>query len=342
MKKKDWDEFEIIHRFFEWNGLPSTQGIEAGIGDDAAVLRSEKNVLALATHDMMVEDVHFRASWMSPFNLARKLTKVNISDIAAMGGTPEYALLSIALPDTLPAGWLEDFSEGLQMTFLEYGVSLIGGDTSRSPGPVMVAITLMGSCNPKGPVFRHHPRGYDTLYVTGTLGDAALGLTILNRENSATPPSDDEDMAYLTRRHLDPTPRLEVGQILAGKGLATAMIDISDGLIGDLEHLLEGTTLGAEITYDAIPRSAAFSRLAPRFHPTPEMLILSGGEDYELLFTSPHAPDELKKRSPLVAERVTAIGKITETGGITVIKDGKPIGMENGGFRHQFHQKGTS
>ena len=342
MGDRSWDEFEIIRRFFSRMGSPFAEEIQTGIGDDAAVVKRGKDAWTLVTHDMMVEDVHYRASWMSPFNLARKLSKVNISDIAAMAGTPEYALLSIALPDTLPAGWLEDFSEGLQMTFLEYGVSLIGGDTSRSPGPVMVAITLMGSCGPWGPLLRHAPNAHETLYVSGTLGDAALGLAILNHDPLAAAHSDEEDVAYLTRRHLDPTPRLELGQMLAAKGLATALIDISDGLIGDLEHLLEGVTLGAEITYDAIPRSPAFTRLAPRFHPTPEALILSGGEDYELLFTSPHAPSELKKRAPLVAERVTAIGKITETGEITVVKDGKPIRMESGGFRHQFHQKGTS
>ncbi len=339
MENRTWSEFEVIRHFFSaiQNHLPA--GVVTGIGDDAAVLSIKNTQPTLITHDMMVEDVHFKASWMSPFALARKLTKVNVSDIAAMGGTPNYALLSIALPDTLAPGWLESFSDGLQVTFREFNLSLIGGDTSLSPGPVMVAMTLLGTCKDGSPLLRHTPKTHETIYVTGTLGDAALGLAILNREKARTLRSE-SDVFYLVQRHLDPSPRLKIGQEIAAKHLATSMIDISDGLIADLGHLLEESPLGAQIHFEDIPLSAAFTHLASQVHSSSDTLILSGGEDYELLFTSPYNAQQLADHAPEIASRVTAIGVVTETSGIKVLKNGKPIKLKTGGYQHQFYQKG--
>ncbi len=342
MDEQSWDEFEIIHQFFSRASGQPPEGLIAGIGDDAAVLKNREDSPTLITHDMMVEDIHFRAAWMSPYDLARKLTKVNLSDIAAMGGIPRYALLSIALPRVLPAGWLNQFSEGLHTTFQEYGLSLVGGDTSLSPGPVVVAMTLLGTCGSGGPLFRQTPKAGETLYVTGFLGDAALGLYLLRHEKTTPPPRDEKEVHALIRRHLDPTPRLETGQALAAKGLATTMIDISDGLIGDLNHLIENTPLGARIFFDRLPLSDAFVHQAPRLHPDPENLIFSGGEDYELLFTSPHDPGRMANLARAIPAKITAIGEITETGGIEVVKDDHPIPLKTGGYRHQFHQKGSS
>ena len=278
---------------------------------------------------------------MSPHDLACKLTKVNLSDIAAMGGVPDFALLGIALPEVLPTGWLEAFSEGLRQTFRDFGLSLIGGDTSLSPGPVMVSMTLLGTCPHYTPVLRHAPRPGDTLYVSGPLGDAALGLALLDR----TPGNDisvrKEDRSYLLRRHLDPSPRLKLGQAIAQQGIATVMIDISDGLIGDLSHLLEGTSLGAWIEWEKIPLSPPFRKVSSHIHPHPEQLVFSGGEDYELLLASPYSVSRINEMAPDIGHQLTAIGRITETPGLTILKSGTPLPVKTGGYRHQFHQKGA-
>jgi len=333
--EQTWSEFEIIDRFFSTiqGHLPGE--VIAGIGDDAAILTPDKDAPLLVTHDMMVEDVHFRGTWMPPDTLARKLVKVNISDIAAMGGIPQFGILSLALPDFMEKGWLEAFSDGLKGVFQEYNLFLIGGDTSRSPGPVVVALTLLGKGGNGFPVLRHHPKAGETLFVTGTLGDSSLGMKILNRKgtNSLT-----EDEAYLVKRHLDPTPRVSAGREIASRHLASTMIDISDGLIADLGHLLEGTSLGAEIQVESLPLSQEFKRVASKLNDTPETLALAGGEDYELLFTSSISPDAFTLSSP--TPKITPIGHITETPGIRVLKHGTPLTLETGGFQHRFHQKG--
>ena len=335
MGDKTWSEFEIINRFFRTIGNRSAEGVITGIGDDAAVISETGKQPLLITHDMMIEDIHYKSRWMSPFQLARKLVAVNVSDIAAMGGIPLYALLALALPDPMEKGWIEGFRKGLGDALKSFGISLIGGDTSQSPGPVMVALTLFGKNDGGTPVLRHHPKAGDTLYVTGTLGDAALGLTILNQKGQD--PALTEEETFLARRHLDPTPRVGLGREIASKQIATAMIDISDGLIADLDHLLEGASIGAEIHVESLPCSEAFKQVAPRYHESPEILALSGGEDYELLFTSPIPPDKLTLSPPTA---VTPIGRITDTPGITILKHGNPVSLDARGFQHLFHQKG--
>ncbi len=335
MGEVQWSEFDIIDRFFRGIGNPSAGDVITGIGDDAAVLPGPAGRSLLVTHDMMVEDVHYEARWMSPFQLARKLVKVNVSDIAAMGGNPTHALLSLALPDPLKKGWLEDFSRGLKETLEAFRVTLVGGDTSRSPGPVMAALTLLGTCPAGQPVPRHHPDPGDTLYVSGTLGDAAAGLLLL--KNRGTSASETEDEAFLAARHLDPPPRPALGEFIASRGLATAMIDISDGLLADLEHLLEGTSLGAEIQVEALPLSDPLQRIAPRLRQEPEVLALTGGEDYELLFASPVPPGAFPASPPAP---LTPIGRVVASPGIRVLKDGTPLPLDTRGFRHLFHEKG--
>lgn len=335
MGETTWSEFEIINRFFRTIENPAHEGVIAGIGDDAAVITVNTPSTILATHDMMVENIHFKASWMSPSELAGKLVKVNVSDIAAMGGTPLYALLSLALPDSIESGWLDGFSEGLRTALKMYNVSLIGGDTSLSPGPVTVALTLLGKCA-SSPVMRHTPNPGDFLYVTGTLGDAALGLVILEKKGKNL--RMDRDETALIQRHLNPMPRLKEGREIALKAIASSMIDISDGLLADLDHLLEDSTLGAEIIFESLPLSKAFRNTAFRYHDSPETLALSGGEDYELLFTSPLVPEEI---STQLSFPLTTVGKITEKSGIIVHKNGSPLSLEVRGFQHRFHQKGS-
>jgi thiamine-monophosphate kinase len=278
-----WSEFELIDTFFKTPspGLPDE--IIAGIGDDAAVIKPEGKTPLLITNDLMIEDVHYRAAWLSPFDLAQKLVRINVSDIAAMGGKPAFGLLSIGLPSPLGENWLQDFSRGLSSALNMFGVTLIGGDTSQSPGPVITALTLMGRAVHGAFVLRHSPSPGDTVYVTGTLGDAAAGLAIL--ESRATPPpfQRNRDETFLVTRHISPTPRVATAGEIASRKLASSMIDVSDGLIADLGHLLEKTDLGAEISLTSIPTSPAFKNSVSRFNTSPESLVLEGGEDYELL-----------------------------------------------------------
>jgi len=332
---KTWSEFEIINRFFRTIGNQSAEGVITGIGDDAAVISETRERPLLITHDMMIEDIHYKSRWMSPYQLARKLVKVNVSDITAMGGKPLYALLALALPDPMEKGWIEGFRKGLEDALDSFGITLIGGDTSQSPGPVMVALTLLGKNDDGTPILRHHPKVGDTLYVTGTLGDAALGLIILNQKGQS--PALTEEEVFLTQRHLDPIPRAVLGQEIASKQIATAMIDISDGLIADLDHLLEEASIGAEIHVESLPYSEAFKHVASHYHESPETLALTGGEDYELLFTSPLPPDRLSFSSPTA---ITSIGQITDTPGIKILKHGNPVSLDAKGFQHSFHQKG--
>lgn len=338
MRDRTWSEFEIINRFFSvaQNNLPGD--IIAGIGDDAAVIAYSKSFPILVTHDMMVEGIHFKSSWMSPYALGRKLVKINISDLAAMGGIPDYALLSIALPSTLDEGWLEGFSRGIKDTLSEFNLTLIGGDTSLSPGPIVVAMTILGKSKYAPPLLRHSPKVHDKIYVSGTLGDAACGLAILNHYENQ--PLSTNEAKYLINRHLDPSPRLDIGQEIASKHIASATIDISDGMVADLGHLLEKTSLGAEIRFEDIPLSKPFREIAHLYHSSPEEFVLSGGEDYELLFTSPYNLKQITALAPDIASLITSIGVITEDPGIKILKNGKSVSLHTKGFQHKFHLKG--
>ncbi len=335
-----WSEFELIDTFFNMPSADLPDEIIAGIGDDAAVIRPDGKTPLLVTNDLMIEDVHYRAAWMSPFDLARKLVRINVSDIAAMGGQPAFGLLSIGLPSPLGENWLQDFSGGLSQAFKTFGITLIGGDTSQSPGPVIVALTLMGKAINGAFVPRHSPRPRDTLYVTGTLGDAAAGLTILESQTEDSPSHRNTREAFLITRHIAPTPRVAVAGEIAARQLASCMIDISDGLVADLGHLLEKSDLGAEISLESIPLSPAFRDTASGCNPSPELLILEGGEDYELLFTSPIQPEKMAKE--IAGVPLTPIGTITDNKGIRIFKDGALFPVGTGGFKHQFKQKDSN
>jgi len=334
-----WSEFDLIDTFFKTPspGLPDE--IIAGIGDDAAVIKPDGETPLLITNDLMIEDVHYRAAWLSPFNLAQKLVRINVSDIAAMGGEPAFGLLSIGLPSPLGKNWLQDFSRGLSSALNMFGVTLIGGDTSQSPGPVITALTLMGRAVHGAFVLRHSPSPGDTVYVTGTLGDAAAGLAILESWGTPSPSQRNTDETFLVTRHISPTPRIAAAGEIAVRQLASSMIDISDGLIADLGHLLEKTDLGAEISLESIPVSPAFKNKGAVCNISPESLILEGGEDYELLFTSRIQPEKMTKEISGVP--ITPIGSITANKGLRIFKNGTLFPVGTGGFKHQFKQKDT-
>lgn len=274
MKLSDIGEFGLIERIRR--SAPMGAGVLRGIGDDAAELRLPDGHHLLTSTDLLIEGIHFRRDWTSPEALGRKAVAVNLSDIAAMAGTPRFLYLGLACPADADLQELDAFLAGALDEAGRHGVVLVGGDTCRSPGPWLVAVTIEGSAPAGRSVGRDGARPADLIMVSGTLGDSALALKILT--DGGHPET------FLLNRHCQPSPRTELGQALGKERLATAMIDISDGLASDLEHILQASGVDGVIDLDELPLSAAFRRLAGK-NATIRELALHGGEDYELLFT---------------------------------------------------------
>jgi thiamine-monophosphate kinase len=289
------------------------------VGDDCALLRPNAGLDLAITTDMLVEGRHFRAD-VKPRSLGHKALAVNLSDLAAMGATPRWALLAIGLP-AADADWLGEFSAGLFALAERYGVELIGGDTTRAELRT-ITITALGEVPAGLALYRSGARAGDDIWVSGELGGAALALQ--RPERAAR-------FSNLARRLHEPEPRVELGERL--RGVAHAAIDVSDGLAGDLGHILERSGVGAVVDYALIPRPASFAFAGDQ--QLERDCVLSGGDDYELLFTAPSS-----KRAALAAlaqelgVALTRIGAIDASGSLTV-RDarGKPMPYR-AGYNH--------
>lgn len=347
MKKntiKDRGEFGLIARIRGKYARSSDLAL-CGIGDDAASLRSPaERHPTLVTTDMLVEDVHFRRSQTTPYLLGVKSLAINISDIAAMGGIPRFFLLSLGLPQELSLSFIDRFYDGVAKLAETHDVLLVGGDLTAAPR-VIINGTLIGDGPPDQVVYRKGAQPGDTIFVTGPVGDSALGLEILRQRGLK--PGDfnargetrgkDKGLLRLIRHHLAPEPPVLQGRKIAELRCATAMIDISDGLLGDLGHIMEESHVGALIRVDQIPRSEAFQTWASRYHTQPLDLALGGGEDYQLLFTAPE--DTLRQAVSDGQESDFAffpIGEITPHAGrlSLVTKDGRPYSLPCRGYDH--------
>lgn len=321
-------EFGLIDRIRKWTSS-SDPFLVKGIGDDVAVVKLGEKVLLLTT-DILIEDIHFRRSWTNPFDLGRKALAVSLSDIASMGGTPKYFLISIGLPKNLPLSFISSLYRGLRKEAEQFQTELIGGDTSLSQR-IVINICLLGEGKEENVLFRKGARVGDALFVTGTLGDAALGLKILQKGRKI------QGSKRLIQKLLSPRPRIELGQALAKKHWATAMIDVSDGLLIDTSHLLKESGVGACIWENRIPLSRSYLKQIHSLSNDPIHLALSGGEDYELLFT---APNEIGRRisflSRLFKVPITHIGKILpQREGLQIIReDGGIYTPSQLGFEH--------
>jgi thiamine-monophosphate kinase len=321
-------EFGLIHRIRK--GITSSDpALVQGIGDDVAVIKTGTKVL-LVTTDILIEDIHFDLSWTDPSQLGRKALAVNLSDIASMGGVPKYFLISLGLPKNLSLSFISSFYRGLRKEAKRFRVELIGGDTSLSK-KIVINICLLGEGIKKDLLFRRGARVGDDLFVSGTLGDAALGLRILQEKGKI------KGAEGLIKKHLSPRPRIELGQVIAKHHWATAMIDVSDGLLIDTSHLLQESGVGARVWESRIPLSRLYRKWIGHFSRDPFQLALSGGEDYELLFTAP----------PELGERISSLGRslgipVTRIGEILPIKKGLRIIKTDGkddfpsrlGFEH--------
>jgi thiamine-monophosphate kinase len=272
--------------------------IVAGIGDDCAVLRLLPGRDSLVTTDFSLEGIHFRRDWHPPESVGHRCLARGLSDIAAMGGEPVASFLSLALPRNLPQAWVGRFLRGLISLAEKFGVTLAGGDTAESPNGVLADIIVVGTVPKTKAVLRSGARPGDRIYVSGELGGSAAAVQQLRKK----PKSKLKPAEYT--RHFFPEPRIELGRILRERGLATAMIDTSDGLSTDLAHICEESGAGAELEAELIPRASVGK-------PAREValeLALHGGEDYELLFT---ARPTRKIPSRIAGLPITPIGYVT-------------------------------
>jgi thiamine-monophosphate kinase len=321
-------EFGLINQIRRWM-TPSDPALLQGIGDDVAVIEMRGKVL-LVTTDILIEGIHFDRAWIDPYRLGKKALMVNLSDIAAMGGVPKYFLISLGLPKNLSLSFISLFYRGLKEGTKRFQVDLIGGDTSLSQ-KIVINICLLGEGKRGELLFRRGVKVGNDLFVSGTLGNAALGLKILQKEGFMGRPKG------LIEKHLSPSPRIELGQALARHRLATAMIDVSDGLLIDTTHLLEESGVGARIWEDRIPLSRSYRKWIHSYSKDFYQVALTGGEDYELLFTA--SPEKKEKISTLALSSkipITWIGEILpQKEGFHIIRrDGKEYSPGRLGFEH--------
>jgi thiamine-monophosphate kinase len=296
----------------------------AGIGDDCAILQftlgsAPAATQILVTTDFSLEGIHFRRDWHAPEVVGHRCLTRGLSDIAAMGGEPVAAFLSLGLPRDLPQSWVRRFMRGLIALAEKYRVPLAGGDTAESPAGILADIVVVGS-EPKGKaILRSGARPGDRIFVSGTLGGSAAAVVKMMATGKTVDPR-----SY--PRHFHPDPRLELGRILREKNLVSAMIDLSDGLSTDLAHICEESRVGAEIEAAAIPRA----RVGRPQRPVDLDLAFHGGEDYELLFTVPEG-----KRIPpqLTGVAVTPIGRITRSRKILLHQEQRD--QKSSGERHR-------
>ena len=319
------DEFRLIERFFRRDSR--SPEVVVGIGDDGAVVKAEANEQTVLVTDTLVAGVHFPER-TDPQDLGYKLLAVNLSDIAAMGATPTWFLLNLVLPDANEI-WLEEFSTGLFSLAGEYGVELIGGDTAR--GPLCVSATVGGHVKSGTALRRNGAQAGDQLWVSGTLGDAAIGLDLIRGVLEAS----DQDMSYLVGRLNRPKPRIELG--LALGAVATSSIDVSDGLLADLGHILrESGSLGAIVDVSCLPLS--LQAIEACGESLARQKALTGGDDYEICFTASSAQrSQIEQLRDNCNVKLTCIGSVRMVAGIALTgTDNHDLTGIKSGYRHDW------
>jgi thiamine-monophosphate kinase len=317
-------EFDLIKQYFH-RQRPARAGTVLGIGDDCALLASSPGKLLAVSSDMLVEGRHFFAG-ADPVTLGHKCLAVNLSDLAAMGAAPLGFTLALALPSADPA-WLEGFSTGLFALADAFECELVGGDTTR--GPLNVCITIFGELAPGQALRRDAARAGDDIWISGTLGDARLALAAYLNELTLTADS----LARARTRLHAPTPRVALGRLLSEGGLAHAALDISDGLVGDLGHILAASKLGATLDLDALPAGPV---LAHQPRDLRRRFTAAGGDDYELCFTAPSAQrDAIVAAGAACATMVTRVGRIEAAPGLRLVDGtGDPLSLDLRGWDH--------
>ncbi len=315
-------EFGLIARHFTWPA-PSA---DLGIGDDAALLRVAPGMQLAVSTDLLVEGTHFLRG-TDPARLGHKSLAVNLSDMAAMGATPRWATLALALP-AVDDDWLGAFADGFRALAGLHRTELVGGDTTR--GPLSICVTIFGEVPAGQALRREGAREGDEVWVSGTLGDAAIGLALLT--GAPAPALGPEAARHCIERLESPQPRVALG--IALRGVASAALDVSDGFVADLGHILDRSGVGARIERERLPLSAA---LAP-FAQAPEVQAArsGGGDDYELCFTAPAtAADAVRRAACTAGVTVTQVGRVVAGRGLTLVDGaGRTVVPDRGGYDH--------
>lgn len=322
------NEFERIAQLFA--PLSSNESGAFNLTDDAAILSPKAGHRFVFTKDCIIESVHFIGD-ESPTLIAQKLLRTNLSDLAAMGATPRAYMLGLMLPRATPRSWFLAFTQGLAADQKQFGITLIGGDTTTGSALLTLSLTMIGEIEHNA-LLRSGAKPCDDVYVSGTLGDATLGLELLKKIRAC---SNKDYHSYLTQRYFLPEPRIAVGQSLSG--LATAAMDISDGLMQDAEHLARASGCAIELHADALPLSEPARELLKedkaRFD-----VISTGGDDYELLFTAPpSAREDITKIALSCHTPITRIGKVRAGDATVTLLDANhhPIEFSKKGYMHR-------
>ncbi|MGA7280112.1 MAG: thiamine-phosphate kinase [Desulfocapsaceae bacterium] len=335
MSRQNWSELDIIEHLANLDGTSQTADLIHSIGDDCAIFATDRDHHWLTTTDMLVENIHFNLAWHPPELLGRKSIAVNLSDIAAMGGEPRFALLSIGLPDYLELDWIKSWSAGMLQMLREHDCRLIGGDTVRGP-LLVINVTILGSVEPGGALLRAGARVGENIYVSGRLGSAGAGLAICS--NPATFAGLDQQILQpFVDHHLNPAPAVALGRLLGRSRMIGAMQDISDGLATDLAHICKQSGVGAEVEADLLPALDGLNFVADRLALDPLKMITGSGEDYHLLFTVRSGMDEalgelLEKSGQ---EKIFRIGRITEKPGVFLHTAQGDTDISFQGFEHR-------
>ncbi|MFC1855868.1 thiamine-phosphate kinase [Thermodesulfobacteriota bacterium] len=308
-RPKDNSEFQLIDSIR--NQFKSvSEGVLLGISDDCAIIKKDEENVYLLSTDLLLEGVHFELKYSSARELGKKAACVNISDIAAMGGNPKYMLTSIAIPKTVDSGFIKEFYVGVKSVCKKYGVDLVGGDTSSSKKGLFVNITVIGEAKRGECITRCGARVGDGIFVTGNLGNSAGGLAILQNGHNVS----ESVKKYLTRKHLSVVPRVDEGAFLAHSGRVSSMIDISDGIGSDIRRICYESNVGAMINLGLIPVTKQLKELSQVAKKSVYDYAISGGEDYELMFTVNSADEEklMEDYNKRFKKRAVRIGEITQ------------------------------
>lgn len=311
-------EFGLIERIRKLVPKASDDNILVGIGDDTAVIKITPQKWLLATCDIQIEDTHFRINHGSHYQFGRRAMTVNLSDIASMGGRPTYALVSAGLPPQMEVSDFDNLFKGMSVALAEHSAFIVGGNLAHTSDKLTIDVFLLGKVSPDQILLRRGAKTGDRIFVTGTLGASAAGFHVLENYGKDYP----EEFAHLVQSHLEPIARVETGAEIAKSGYATSMIDISDGLAGDLKHICDGSNVGAEIFERNIPLPEKIEKLSISKNKLD--LALKGGEDYELLFTMRYdTPLQIIQRiAAKTGTKISEIGRIVSNdNGFNVINE---------------------
>jgi len=332
MNLADIGEFGFIDRIADRFGISENSGI-IGIGDDCAVIPETTSEALLVTTDLLIENIHFLKKAISPADLGHKALSVNLSDIAAMGGIPTSAFLSIALPSSIDLNWIDEFLSGMEQLAKAASVSLLGGDTTHTKLGIVINICVLGKAKKKNIKYRYTAVPGDVICVTGVTGDSAGGLDIiLNHWDKERDEIDD----LLIHAHHHPNPHLKQGFWLAQQTAVHAMLDVSDGVDSDIQRIMGASKVGARINIERLPVTQSFLKAAERYHWDSHEMALSGGEDYCLMCTVD--PGDIEILSAQFNEKfqhpLQPIGSILDNRRLEYYHHNKPVKLLHHGWDH--------